>query len=138
MNMYKDQKEDVVKVGVCNYQPGNGTRYNLVYGYTPNVCDLDGPNQFFCSWMKRGGSGGATVKHSAGGYCHWSYVKEKMAVGGEDAKAIAHFINQIICLDYEPTNDVLPRGLKEEPDMSQWTPSDGFNRLEDQKEEETP
>ena len=64
--------------------------------------------------MKRGGSGGVTVTHSTGGYCHWSYVKEKMAVGGEDAKAIAHFINTLICRDYTPANEELPRGMKKE------------------------
>ena len=113
MNMYDGQKEVESRVGVVNYQPGNGTRYNLIYGYTPYIFDLDGPHHFFCSWMKYGGSGGVTVKHSAG-YCHWSYVKEKMVINTEDAKAIAHFINQIICRDYEPTDDVLPQGIKKE------------------------
>jgi len=105
-------------LGVCYYQPGNGTRYEMLYGHTPYLEDKDGPHQFFCTWLT--GAGGRTVKHSIGGFCHWSYTKEKMKLNShEDAKAISHFINSLNCKDYpskflKGINDLLPRGIREE------------------------
>lgn len=107
-------REETV-VGVLFYEPGNGTRYEMMYGHTPYIHDPDSPIQFFATWMKNNGSGGVTVKHSANSYCHWSYVKEKMELHShEDAKAIAHFINTMNYKNYKPDTETLPRGLREE------------------------
>jgi len=100
---------------VAFFEPGNGTRYELMYGKTPNIHNLDGPDLFFCTWMKNGGTGGVTVMHPLKGYCHYSYVKEKMELhSSEDSKAIAHFINTLNCRDYTPANQELPRGMQKE------------------------
>jgi len=110
-------EEHGARIGAVHYYPGNGTKYDLMYGRTPNLDDRDGPEQFFCTWLE--GASGRTVKHSIGGYCHWTYTKEKMRLSNqEDAKAISHFINSINCRDYpypaSHSQDILPRGMKEE------------------------
>ena len=110
--------ETTTGIGVASYQPGNGTRYSLLYGNAPYIEDLDGPHHFFCTWFPDGG-GGVTVQHSLYTYCHFTYVSEKMGVGDEDAKAIAHFINSLNCRDYpddysKGINHILPRGIKKE------------------------
>ena len=112
-NHIKGGAENHCGITVVFFEPGNGTRYELMYGETPNIHDTNGPDLFFCTWMKNGG-GGITVQHPSSGYCHFTYVSEKMGIGEEDAKAIAHFINTLICRDYTPANQELPRGMKKE------------------------
>ena len=101
-------------ITTAQFEPGNGTRYDLLWGDCPDGNDPDGPHLFFCTWLKNGGSGGVTVTHPIGGYCHFSYVAEKMEIGGEDAKAIAHLINSLNCRSYTVQDlDTLPRGVRE-------------------------
>jgi|TARA_Y100000310_G_scaffold332554_1_gene408378 hypothetical protein len=74
------------------YEPGNGTRYDLIYGMTPHRSPGPDSKQFMLIWMKRGGSGGVAV--AVGNRVHPSYVAEKMGVGSEDARVLAEFINE--------------------------------------------
>jgi hypothetical protein len=53
-----------------NWEPGNGTRYNIVYA------EHDGWVYF--TWLWRGGSGGNTFAFRPGGYIHYNYLSEKM------------------------------------------------------------
>lgn len=76
------------------YEPGNATRYHLVYGR------IEGPggtlsNKYLIAWLKDGGSGGPAMQWE-----HWDdmptpgwiYIAEKMDINQADAKAIAMFI----------------------------------------------
>ena len=76
------------------YEPGNATRYHLVYGR------IEGPsgtlsNKYLIAWLKDGGSGGTAMR-----WAHWDdmptpgwvYISEKMDINQADAKAIAMFI----------------------------------------------
>ena len=94
------------------YAPGGG-RFHLVWGHVPDINDPDGPLKLICTWMNRGG-GGLTVMHQIGTFCHWTYVDEKMGVGEENAKALAHFINSVNFFDYKPEKHTadLPRSMK--------------------------
>jgi len=104
-------------ITVIDYQPGNGTRYELMFGHMPNMEDPDGPHIFFCAKVNAGG--GDIVLHSINNYCHFTYVAEKMRIGDEDAKAIAHVINTVNLRDYlkdfsiSQIEQILPRGIKE-------------------------
>ena len=100
-------------IGTGYYAPGGG-RFHLVWGHVPDINDPDGPLKFICTWMNNGG-GGVTVMHHIGSFCHWSYVKEKMRLDGENAKTIAHFLNSVNFFDYDIGNHIadLPRGIKE-------------------------
>lgn len=113
-------------VGIVAYEPGNMGRYELIFGYSPAI-NKDHPRNFFCAWMSKGGSGGSIVKVMEDGYTHWSYVKEKLSLHGEeDAKAITHFINSVNCDDYAEglrRKSELPRGYEQE----QWTQKEREN-----------
>ena len=104
-------------ITVIDYQPGNGSRYELMFGHMPNLEDPDGPHLFFCARIN--GAGGEVVRHSINNYCHFTYVAEKMRIGDEDAKAIAHVINTVNLRDYlkdfsiSQIEQILPRGIKE-------------------------
>jgi len=105
-------------ITVIDYQPGNGSRYELMFGHMPNLEDPDGPHTFFCARVNAGG--GEVVLHSINSYCHFTYVSEKMRIGDEDAKAIAHVINTVNLRDYlegfsiSQIEQILPRGIKED------------------------
>ena len=72
------------------YEPGNGTRYDIIYGNAPGYSE-DSSDVFLLTWMLRGGSGGSTI--AVNSFTHWTYVQEKMNVQEADAKALAEFIN---------------------------------------------
>jgi hypothetical protein len=119
-------------ITVIDYQPGNGTRYELMFGHMPNIEDADGPHLFFCARIN--GGGGEVVRHSIGSYCHFTYVSEKMKLGDEDAKAVAHVVNTVNFRDYpdvfSPSQlvQILPRGMKEdlEAPFSHMTEEEGL------------
>ena len=102
-------------VATAYYSPEPGSKYHLIWGHTPDIHDIDGMFRFTCTWMH--GAGGVTIMHSIGDYCHYTYVSEKMEIGDEDAKAIAHFINLMNCVDYKPEefshHEMLPRGVRQ-------------------------
>ena len=77
------------------YEPGNGTRYDLIWGWVPGYNGKG--HVLMVTWMKRGGSGGSggtTMVVGAGSFAHESYVSEKMDVGQADAQVLAAFINE--------------------------------------------
>lgn len=74
------------------YEPGNGTRYDLLWGYVPGYSNKD--LMLMVTWMRSGGSGGVSIIVSLGSFAHETYVSEKMDVGQADAKALADFINE--------------------------------------------
>lgn len=65
-----------------DWQPGNGTRYDLIYGEVGN--------KNLIGWMRQGGSGGCVMLFSA--FLHYSYVMEKMQIGIADAVGILKFL----------------------------------------------
>jgi len=71
------------------YEPGNGTRYDLLYG------KLEGSMRYVIAWMHDGGSGGSCLRwqhwDDLRSY-HWSYIAEKMRIREADARAIAKFM----------------------------------------------
>jgi len=79
------------------YEPGNGTRYDLIWGYVPpyNTQRIGMPTDpvFMLTWMRSGGSGGVSIVVGPGSFTHETYVSEKMNVGAADAEALAAFIN---------------------------------------------
>jgi len=69
-----------------DWQPGNGTRYDLFYGTTAK-------DRAFVSWMLYGGAGGKSMAFSS--YLHYTYVMEKMQVGISDAVGILKFLEEM-------------------------------------------
>ena len=69
-----------------DWQPGNGTRYDLFYGTT-------GKNRTLISWMHRGGAGGTTMVFD--GFLHYTYIMEKMNVRISDAAGILMFLKEM-------------------------------------------
>tara|TARA_Y100000401_G_scaffold110235_1_gene107245 strand:+ start:587 stop:853 length:267 start_codon:yes stop_codon:yes gene_type:complete len=72
-----------------NYEPGNATRYDLVYGR------IEGTKQYVLVWLSKGGSGGTALQWE-----HFDdeprlmagYISEKMGIRRADAEAIAEFM----------------------------------------------
>jgi hypothetical protein len=73
------------------YEPGNATRYHLVYGSIKGTTY----HEYMVVWLKEGGSGGSAFRWRHFDDLttpHWSYLSEKMGINIADAKAIAGFI----------------------------------------------
>jgi hypothetical protein len=68
-----------------DWQPGNGTRYDLCYGPMGKKTLL--------TWLRHGGSGGPSIAFF--GYLHYSYMMEKMNVGIADAVGILKFLEKM-------------------------------------------
>ena len=68
-----------------DWQPGNGTRYDLYYSKTGD--------RGFISWMRRGGAGGTAMSFSH--FLHYTYVMEKMEIGIADAVGILKFLEEM-------------------------------------------
>lgn len=71
-----------------DFCPGNGARYDLMYGKVPN-------GGYLLVWLKRGGSGGCAFRFHADSYVHSSYLAEKMDLTKwmGDAYALCAFLN---------------------------------------------
>ena len=71
------------------YQPGNGTNYDLMYGTVGNG--------YLLVWLKRGGSGGSAFRFDGGvGYIAAGYLREKMDLPERlmgDVYALCAFLN---------------------------------------------
>ncbi len=70
------------------WEPGNGTRYDLLYG---EYLDAQGKPLFFITWLRLGGSGGTTLSWP-GCPVHYSYMTEKMQVNCADAAGIMAYL----------------------------------------------
>lgn len=72
-----------IPAGLTSYrfEPGNGTRYDLLFGRTQIVTGDDGklwPHLVLLVWMYNGGSGGGALRFDPDGFLHHSYLSEKM------------------------------------------------------------
>lgn len=70
-----------------SWEPGNGTRYDLIYG------PLGGTNKFLLCWMLKGGSGGKSILWEGNSLLHHGYLEEKMDIGIADAHGILLFVH---------------------------------------------
>ena len=69
-----------------DYQPGNATRYDLLYG------PIEGEDRYALVYFDRGG-GGVALRFCYFDNPHPAYIKEKMRLCFEgDADALAQFI----------------------------------------------
>lgn len=72
------------------YQPGNGTNYDLLYGPVED-------NGYLLVWLNRGGSGGSAFRFNGSlGYIAGGYLMEKMDLPSHlmgDVHALCAFLN---------------------------------------------
>ena len=68
-----------------DWQPGNGTRYDLYYG--------PAGKRTFVSWMRFGGAGGISMVFDS--YLHYTYMMEKMQINISDAVGILKFLEEM-------------------------------------------
>lgn len=87
-----------------DWQPGNGTRYDLFYGPTAKP-------RYLVSWMKYGGAGGVSLAFSD--YLHYSYLMEKMGVNISDAVGILMFLEEMGHKVGYPEHDAYEKPTKE-------------------------
>ncbi len=72
-------------LGHYDWQPGNGTRYDLYYGAAGK--------RTFVSWMRLGGAGGISMVFTD--YLHYTYMMEKMQINIADAVGILKFLEEM-------------------------------------------
>ncbi len=70
------------------FQPGNGTRYELVIARMLN-------DDYAVSWITSSRRGLCCAAVGAHGILHWSYAKEKFGHGGKDLCAIMTAIHEV-------------------------------------------
>jgi len=96
-----EARQETMNVKRYTYQPGNGTRYDLifgkvpasVYGTTDKLVEATGKHTHtMLTWMKRGGSGGGTIVFDLAP-CS-GYLAEKMNIGTGDAVALIRFLHE--------------------------------------------
>ena len=68
------------------WEPGNGSRYDLVYGPVDDQRSM-------VLWLHNGGSGGSALMFDSDGYVHHTYLEEKMDVGAIDGEMICQFLS---------------------------------------------
>jgi len=68
------------------YEPGNGTRYDLLFGRADE--------HLLLVWLHRGGSGGSALHWSGNNFLHWTYLAEKLNAGRADIAALLSFLSQ--------------------------------------------
>lgn len=72
-------------IGRFDWQPGNGTRYDLLYGKCGDY--------HMIAWAGRGGSSGSFMLFSH--FLHYTYLMEKMNVNSSDADGILRFLEKM-------------------------------------------
>lgn len=90
-------------VGRYDWQPGNGTRYDLVYGKCGDY--------YMVGWANRHGAGGDFMLFSH--FLHYSYLMEKMNVNAADADGILRFLEKMGHEVALPTHDYISPPLSE-------------------------
>ena len=70
------------------WEPGNGTRYDLVYGSVDE-------HRSMVVWLLKGGSGGTAIMFDSSHYLHHTYLEEKMAINSADAAAVLLFLENM-------------------------------------------
>ena len=76
-------------MSTANYQwqPGNGTNYDITIGIT---C-----NRVLLCWMMHSGSGGVCMWFKRGGFLDWTYMSEKLGVNAADSAGILALVHQL-------------------------------------------
>lgn len=71
------------------YCPGNGTRYDLIYGHTDS-------GDFVLVWLHKSGTGGSAFVFDPGDFpfLHWTYFMEKTGLHKADAAALLSFLSE--------------------------------------------
>lgn len=69
-----------------DWQPGNNTRYDLMYGTTEKGTAV-------VSWLRNTGAGGPTLVFRS--FLHYSYMMEKMQIRISDAVGILKFLEEM-------------------------------------------
>ena len=71
-----------------DFCPGNGSRYDIVYGKVQD-------GGYLLVWLRRGGSGGCAFRFDGDGYVHSSYLAEKLGLESwmADVYALCAFLN---------------------------------------------
>ena len=67
------------------WYPGNGSRYDLVYGQVDEQRSM-------VIWLSRGGSGGTALVFTRDHFLHHTYLEDKMRVGEVDGEMICKFL----------------------------------------------
>lgn len=84
----RDTSARLIPTGVeaFDFMPGNGNRYNLLFGSLPD-------GRLLLAWMDRGGSGGRAFRFDRQGFVAASYAAEKLELSsGADVAALLAFI----------------------------------------------
>lgn len=69
------------------YEPGNGTRYDLLFGR--------GDERLLLVWLTRGGSGGNAFYWTGYNLLHWTHLAKKLNTGTRaDIAALLSFLSQ--------------------------------------------
>ena len=87
-----------------DWQPGNGTRYDLFYGKTSKETG-------FISWMKFGGASGVSMAFTH--YLHYTYIMEKMQISITDAVGILMFLEELGHAVGYPEHDEYEKPVRE-------------------------
>jgi len=96
-----------------NYQPGNGTRYSLLFIWldpknNPHGCFAVFDEEHCGGWMITWVTQAKTMFIPEYGMVHYSYVMEKMKAGTSDAIVLAEFIGYVTglpatsCEEFDP------------------------------------
>jgi len=81
-----------------DYQPGNGSRYEL-YIIPTNPNHENKFQSFYFAWMRYGGSSGIVAKFNYDDFLHYNYFEEKMLckdlhISTADTAALLCFLRQ--------------------------------------------
>jgi hypothetical protein len=93
-------------VRFVDYQPGNGTRYNLVFTNINGTDEVGNNNGWLVTWLNSHDLKAMVVTDS-GQLLHFSYVMEKMRACASDAVCLAEIIgyctgrSYITCEEFE-------------------------------------
>ena len=68
-----------------DFQPGNATRYDLLYGRLPD-------GRLLLCWLSKGGSGGTAFRFHPDSFIASDYLSEKMGCNEADADALTAFL----------------------------------------------
>jgi hypothetical protein len=88
-------------IGYYDYQPGNGTRYALLFTRLdatklPEACEGTlGPGRsgWMITWVTKGKT---MILSDTGRFVHYNYIAEKLDVGVADAICLAEFIGHVL------------------------------------------
>ena len=94
-NQIDEMKDAVRERGsfVVDYQPGNGTRYELLFIPAEGKLVGSSENDWYVAWVNHG-----VGMHMTPSYKHFNYVMEKLGCGIADAEVLANLVNAIFMI----------------------------------------